>query len=366
MLKFIHGADFHLDSAFAALPPRQAAARRRESRELPQRLANYVNQNGIELVLLAGDLFDSASAYRDTAESLSAALGQMAAQVYIAPGNHDWYGPGSPYLTVQWPDNVHIFTQPHLEAMAWPEKRLVLHGAAFTASEQSAGFLSGFAAPKDSNLHIGLLHGEIDPAEARYDPIWKEEIAASGLAYLALGHIHKRTEPLTCGRTVCAWPGCPEGRGFDELGEKGFYAGTIDDAGKVALTFVPFARRRYEILTVDVTGQAPRAAIEAALPTGTVQDLYRGDRRGRRTGGGASGDAGRPVLRVGDPGSDPAGRGSLGQSGGGFPAGSVFKRSEKPVGQRPHRGGAAAHHHGRPVWSGRAGSPGSWLKREIP
>ena len=90
MLKFIHGADFHLDSAFAALPPRQAAARRRESRELPQRLANYVNQNGIELVLLAGDLFDSASAYRDTAESLSAALGQMAAQVYIAPGNHDW------------------------------------------------------------------------------------------------------------------------------------------------------------------------------------------------------------------------------------------------------------------------------------
>lgn len=296
MLKFIHGADFHLDSAFAALPPRQAAARRRESRELPQRLANYVNQNGIELVLLAGDLFDSASAYRDTAESLSAALGQMAAQVYIAPGNHDWYGPGSPYLTVQWPDNVHIFTQPHLEAMAWPEKRLVLHGAAFTASEQSAGFLSGFAAPKDSNLHIGLLHGEIDPAEARYDPIWKEEIAASGLAYLALGHIHKRTEPLTCGRTVCVWPGCPEGRGFDELGEKGFYAGTIDDTGKVALAFVPFARRRYEILTVDVTGQAPRAAIEAALPTETVQDLYRILLTGETGEGGAQAEALQEAL----------------------------------------------------------------------
>ena len=72
MLKFVHAADFHLDSAFASLPPRQAAARRRESRELPQRLANYANQNGIDLVLLAGDLFDSAAAYRDTAESLSA------------------------------------------------------------------------------------------------------------------------------------------------------------------------------------------------------------------------------------------------------------------------------------------------------
>ena len=29
MLRFIHAADFHLDSAFAALPPRQAAARHR-------------------------------------------------------------------------------------------------------------------------------------------------------------------------------------------------------------------------------------------------------------------------------------------------------------------------------------------------
>ena len=275
MLKFIHAADFHLDSAFAALPPRQAAARRRESRELPRRLANYADQNGIDLVLLAGDLFDSAAAYRDTAESLSAALGQMNAQVYIAPGNHDWYGPGSPYLTVRWPENVHIFTQPQLTAMAWLEKNLVIHGAAFTGPEQPEGFLSGFTAPADGKIHIGLLHGEIDPAEARYDPIRREEIAASGLAYLALGHIHKRMEPLTYGKTLCAWPGCPEGLGFDELGEKGFYSGTIADDGKVSLAFVPFARRRYEILTVDVTGRDPRAAIEAALPAETAQDLYR-------------------------------------------------------------------------------------------
>ena len=275
MLKFIHAADFHLDSAFAALPPQQAAARRRESRELPVRLANYANQNGVELVLLAGDLFDSAAAYRDTAERLSAALGQIHAQVYIAPGNHDWYGPGSPYLTVQWPENVHIFTQPCLTAMAWPEKNLVIYGGAFTGPEQPEGFLSGFAAPADGKVHIGLLHGEIDPAEIRYDPIRREEIAASGLAYLALGHIHKRTEPLTYGKTLCAWPGCPEGRGFDELGEKGFYTGIIDEDGKIGLDFVPFARRRYEILTVDVTGQDPRTAVEAALPAETARDLYR-------------------------------------------------------------------------------------------
>lgn len=99
-------------------------------------------------MLLAGDLFDSAASYRDTAEELSAALGQMEAQVYIAPGNHDWYGPGSPYLTVKWPENVHIFTQPRLETMEWPEKNLVLHGAAFTHGEQADGFLTGLHRPR--------------------------------------------------------------------------------------------------------------------------------------------------------------------------------------------------------------------------
>lgn len=115
----------------------------------------------------------------------------------------------------------------------------------------------------------------MDPAEARYNPLRKEEIAASGLAYLALGHIHKRTEPLRLGNTLCAWPGCPEGRGFDELGEKGFCQGTLADDGSVSLEFVPFARHRYEILEVDVTGRDPRAALEAALPPETAQDLYR-------------------------------------------------------------------------------------------
>ena len=124
----------------------------------------------------------------------------------------------------------------------------------------------------------------------------KEEIAASGLAYLALGHIHKRAEPLTFGGTVCAWPGCPEGRGFDELGEKGFYSGTIDDSGKVSLTFVPFARRRYEILTVDVTDQDPRAAIEAALPADTAQDLYRILLTGETGEGGVHTDALKAAL----------------------------------------------------------------------
>lgn len=275
MLTFLHAADFHLDSAFGALSAAQAAARRRESRELVFRLSNYVNQNHIDLVLLAGDLFDSGSAFRETGEQLAEALGQMEARVFIAPGNHDWAGPGSPWAAVRWPENVHVFREGHLTAVDLPEWNLTVHGAAFTAPERAESFLAGFTAPEDGRVHMGLLHGEIDPPEARYGPLGREEIAGSGLHYLALGHIHKRTEPLRLGRTLCAWPGCLEGRGFDELGEKGFYRGTLDERGAVSLTFVPFAQRRYEILEVDVTGRSPRGAVEAALPEDTARHLYR-------------------------------------------------------------------------------------------
>lgn len=275
MLKFIHAADLHLDSAFGALPARQAAARRRECRETLFRLADYVNREGVRLVLLAGDLLDSGSAFRETGEQLAQALGRMEARVFIAPGNHDCVTGGSPWQTVQWPENVTVFRENRMTAVEVPELGVTVHGAAFTAPEQSAGLLTGFTAPAEGGVQIGLLHGELESAENRYDPIRREEIAASGLSYLALGHIHKRTNPLTFGKTVCAWPGCLEGRGFDELGEKGFYQGLLSEDGTVELSFVPFALRRYEILEVDVTGREPRRAVEEALPAETGKDLYR-------------------------------------------------------------------------------------------
>ena len=275
MLKFIHAADFHLDSPFRALPAQLAAARRRESRDLVERLAAYAVRTQADLVLLSGDLFDSGSAYRETAEALARALGSIPAPVFLAPGNHDWYGPGSPYATLDWPDNVHIFKSPAVESVALAEKNCVVHGAAFTAPEQEESLLSGFHAPEDGKLHLMALHGDVNAAEARYGPIAEADIAASGLHYLALGHVHACSGMKRAGKTVWAYPGCPEGRGFDELGEKGFLEGTVADDGTVGLSFVHFARRRYESIAVDVTETDPAAALEAALPEQTASDLYR-------------------------------------------------------------------------------------------
>jgi len=275
MIRFIHAADFHLDSPFSALAPERGAERRRESRELPRRLAEYANGHGADLVLLSGDLFDSVNTYRETIETLRDALGSVRAPVFIAPGNHDWYGPGSPYAAIPWPENVHIFHSAAVEAVELPSLDAVVHGAAFTAPEQREGLLEGFRAPGDGRIHMMVLHGEVEPSEARYNPVTRAEIEDGGLAYLALGHIHKRGE-LRRGKALCAWPGCLEGRGFDELGDKGFYEGVISDDGEASVSFVPLARHRYGIVEADVTGgKAPLEAVEAVLPNGTEEDLYR-------------------------------------------------------------------------------------------
>ena len=145
MLKFIHAADFHLDSAFAALPPEKAAERRREQRQLMGRLAEAVRAWETDLVLLSGDLFDG-KPYPETVEAVKEALAEMAVPVFLSPGNHDPFGPESPYAG-DWPGNVHIFRTPQMESVPLRSLGAMIHGAAFTAPTQEAGLLRGFAAP---------------------------------------------------------------------------------------------------------------------------------------------------------------------------------------------------------------------------
>ena len=161
---------------------------------------------------------------------LSDALGAMRARVFIAPGNHDPYSARSPYTLSIWPENVHIFTSNTVERVELPELGCAVYGAAFTSSVQDESLLADFRAPDDGLVHLMVLHGELSAAESRYAPITKAQIAGSGMDYLALGHTHQFGGVLREGKTAYAYAGCPEGRGFDELGEKGVLAGTVEQA----------------------------------------------------------------------------------------------------------------------------------------
>ncbi len=109
-LKILHAADLHLDSPFEGLSAGKAAIRRKEQRELLARLADLAVTEQVDLVLLAGDLLDSANTYYETGEELIRALKGIPAPVFIAPGNHDWYSAKSPYARLRLPENVQVFT----------------------------------------------------------------------------------------------------------------------------------------------------------------------------------------------------------------------------------------------------------------
>lgn len=274
MPKIVHAADFHLDSAFGGLPTDKARERRRESRELADRLADLVRAEEAEVVLLAGDLFDGERVFPETLERLKAALASMGCPVFIAPGNHDPYTAISPYALRHWPENVHIFRREELEAVHLPDLDCVVHGAAFTSRSKAEQVLAGFCAPQDGRTHLLCLHGDVGAPGSTYGPVLREQLAASGLHYAALGHIHQYSGVQRDGGTCWAYPGCPEGRGFDELGDKGVLAGTADREG-VSLRFVPLCRRRYRVLEADVTGASPREALEAVIPETADQDICR-------------------------------------------------------------------------------------------
>ena len=150
----------------------------------------------------------------------------------------------------------------------------VVYGRAFLGPREDRSPLEGFRAERDGRVQLMAVHGEVD-GRGEYGPISREDIARSGLDYLALGHIHQASGLQREGNTFWAYPGCPEGRGFDELGDKGVLYVEAEPRSCRA-EFVPLCRRRYQILSVDVTGAEDlAAAVRAALPPDTAPDITR-------------------------------------------------------------------------------------------
>ena len=266
-IKIIHAADLHLDSPFEALGEK-AKLRRREQRELLFAIAEKARETEAQIVLLAGDLLDTGSAYAETFAAITAAFGGLGCPVFISPGNHDHLGPASPYVRGNLPENIHIF-RGGWECVELPELGARVYGAGYS-DIICPPLLRNFSAPReDGMVNIGILHGDLNPVgDSRYCPITPEEVAQSGFDYLALGHQHGYSGLLRYGDTFCAYPGCPEGRGFDECGEKGIIYAEVAPR-EVESRFIPLGGRKYEIINLDISDGLP------AMPVGRERDIVR-------------------------------------------------------------------------------------------
>ncbi len=268
-MRFVHCADLHLGTAFSGLKDDRSAAIRQE--ELCRSfLAIADRAKEADVLLVAGDLFDQGALDAETVRVLRQAFAAMPnTQVFIAAGNHDPLTQGSYYAVTDFPDNVHVFGH---KLEKFTVAGCDIYGISFSATVQSEPLLPDFRA-ESGRASVLLMHANL--AGADYNPISREQAASYGVSYLALGHVHSYAEE-TLGNTLCAYPGCPEGRGFDELGEKGIIIGEVTEAG-VKTEFVPLCQRQYLELKVDITGLSTHDAVITRLKEEGLleKDLYK-------------------------------------------------------------------------------------------
>ena len=249
-MKFIHCSDIHLDSKMERnLTAAQARERNAEVCATFARMAAFAAQQDVTAVLMAGDLFDT---QRATAQTVGFVLDTIRnapnVDFLYLRGNHDV----SAFAGWDLPENFKTFGD------GWTYHR---YGEVVIAGMEQEPAYDALNLPEDT-VNIVTLHGQIStqPGEELIAlPLLKRK----NIDYLALGHIHSYQTGKLDDRGTWCYCGCLEGRGFDELGAKGFVLVNVENKN-VSHEFVPFARRTLEEVSVDITDLVTVSQILAA------------------------------------------------------------------------------------------------------
>uniref|UniRef100_UPI0039ED9489 metallophosphoesterase family protein n=1 Tax=Clostridium perfringens TaxID=1502 RepID=UPI0039ED9489 len=264
-VKILHCSDIHFDTPFKELPKEVGTMRRAELRESFSKIINRGIDEEVDLVLLAGDLFDNDTIEKSTLTFIKDQMNKLEKlniRVFISAGNHDPYNKKSFYNMVNLGKNVHIFKD-EIERIEIPELNTVVYGASFKEKYIRESKLKYFT-PKEEDkdlIKIMVLHGDLGNSETgEYNPLLFKEIEESKMDYIALGHIHKFSGIKRIGKTYYAYSGCPEGRGFDEEGDKGVILGDVS-LGAVDLDFIKTNKREYFLKEIDISNCATKEEV---------------------------------------------------------------------------------------------------------
>jgi len=252
MLRLLHTADVHLGARHTDLGEQAAAQRERQFLAF-QRSVDLALAEHVDLFLIAGDLFDSNTQPRRSVERVAAELrrlAQAAIRTVIIPGTHDVYDRSSIYRANDLAVLAGLPATTDLIVVLTPERPevvfaaidAIVYGRVFETKRAPRSPLAGFDASTDTRAtwRIGMIHGAlVIPGKVESDDVvfTTEEIAASGLDYLALGHWHS-AQSAKAGAVQYAYSGAPEPVAVDQ-----------DRAGKVLLVTLDLA---HDVRTVTV------------------------------------------------------------------------------------------------------------------
>ena len=248
-VKIIHTADLHLGSGRTGVKNGKT-----EIENTFFRIIDLCKAENVDFLLIAGDLFDTPFVPHADAERVISAISKIPDTIVaVSPGNHDCACPGSVYLKYSFPDNMVIFNS-FLEYRDFPQKGVRLWGGGFTDRFEYLPLLQRPEANDDSLINLCVLHGELvaNNSSSTYNPIYPSSIEQSNFDYIALGHIHKRSEIQKLGKTYFSYSGCPDGMGFDEPDSHGVYMGTVT-THSCSLEYIELSSRKYIDESINIS-----------------------------------------------------------------------------------------------------------------
>ena len=305
-VRFVHAADLHLDTAFPGLARDVSPDLARELRDATftalERLVALCEEERPDFLVLAGDIYNHEDlslraqiAVRDACER----LGRLGIPVFLAHGNHD---PLSSRLgSLRWPDNVTVFGStaeavPVYRPGYGDEVLAVVHGVSHVGPRETRNLAAWFHRSPHVCPQIGVLHATLGSAdgEARYAPCTVDDLAASGLDYWALGHIHEHG--MVCREPLAVYPGSLQGLHIGEQGPRGCVLVTLEGgeengaqgvnnadvaAVRASYEFRPLAPVGWQIVDVNLERSASEAAEAPGVENGDADapdDLGRVER----------------------------------------------------------------------------------------
>lgn len=251
-MKLIHTSDIHIDSPLTArLSPAEARERKREIINSFRNIIDDARKIHAYGIIIAGDLFDND---RVGVRSLDFIIGVIEAapdiMFFYLPGNHEKDRIISSGILL--PENLKIFGE---DWTYFKIENITIAGRS-KISEDMFSSLSLY----EKDLNIVTLHGELAASDTP-EKISVRKLSKLPIDYLALGHYHTYSENRISNRCTAVYSGTPEGRGFDEVGYKGYVI--IDtDSDTVTHRFVKRATRTLHSIRVDISGVEREIEIE--------------------------------------------------------------------------------------------------------